>query len=110
MSVAEAKKGTTSLHKTKNDLPENDRRELVELLNARLADALDLRMQAKQAHWNVKGPHFIGLHKLFDKVAGVVAAFTDEIAERAVQLGGDAEGRVGPVSRRSNLPEYPFGI
>ena len=58
-----------SLHKTQNNLPERIRRKSIDLLNQHLADVLDLGLQAKQAHWNVKGPHFIGLHELFDKVA-----------------------------------------
>ena len=57
------------LHETKNDLREKTRRAMIDLLNQELADVLDLGLQAKQAHWNVKGPHFIGLHELFDKVA-----------------------------------------
>ena len=55
------------LHKTRNNLPEKTRRRVIYLLNQNLADVLDLSLQAKQAHWNVKGPHFIGLHELFDK-------------------------------------------
>src|SRR5258708_15098150 len=47
------------MFKTKNDLSETTRSKLVELLNARLADAIDLQTQTKQAHWNVKGPDFI---------------------------------------------------
>ncbi len=54
---------------TQNNLPELTRREIIELLNRQLADAIDLGLQAKQAHWNVKGPHFVGLHELFDKAA-----------------------------------------
>ena len=54
---------------TRNDLPANVRVEVSELLNARLADAIDLGAQSKYAHWNVKGPNFIALHELFDKVA-----------------------------------------
>src|SRR5262249_33210386 len=53
---------------TRNDLPAASRTQVSELLNRRLADALDLQSQCKQAHWNVKGPEFIALHKLFDDV------------------------------------------
>jgi len=53
---------------TRNDLPANTRTKVIELLNARLADAIDLGAQTKHAHWNVKGPNFIALHELFDKV------------------------------------------
>ena len=56
------------MFKTKNDMPEATRAKVVELLNARLADCIDLQTQTKQAHWNVKGPDFIALHELFDKV------------------------------------------
>ena len=52
---------------TRNNLPKADRVQVAELLNRRLADALDLQSQCKQAHWNVKGPNFIALHKLFDE-------------------------------------------
>ena len=72
-----------TLHKTQNNLREKTRRKAIELLNQHLADVLDLGLQAKQAHWNVKGPHFIGLHELFDKVAEELEGFTDDIAERA---------------------------
>ena len=94
------------MYKTKNDLPESTRSALVELCNARLADAIDLQMQCKQAHWNVKGPDFIALHELFDKVNQDVEQYVDDIAERAVQLGGVADGNLRSVSKRSTLGEY----
>jgi len=93
---------------TKNDLPESTRVNVVALLNTSLADCIDLQMQAKQAHWNVKGPNFIALHKLFDEVNVAVSEYVDEIAERTVQLGGVAEGTVRMVAKRSSLPEYPM--
>ena len=98
------------MFKTKNDLPESARVKVIELLNARLADCKDLQTQTKQAHWNVKGPHFIGLHELFDKINEEIDEYVDEIAERAVQLGGVAEGTARVVAKRSSLPEYPLNI
>jgi len=92
---------------TKNDLPEDTRREAVMLLNQRLAECLDLAAQCKQAHWNVKGPSFIALHKLFDEVYAGIQEYADLIAERVVQLGGTAAGTVGVVAERSELPDYP---
>jgi starvation-inducible DNA-binding protein len=94
------------MYPTKNDLPEAARTKLVDLLNARLADAIDLQTQCKQAHWNVKGPDFIALHKLFDEVNEAVEEYVDLIAERAVQLGGVADGTARVVAKRSSLPEY----
>ena len=92
---------------TKNDLSEKTRVKAVEILNARLADAIDLQTQTKQAHWNVKGPNFIALHELFDKINEDVEDYVDDIAERAVQLGGVAEGTARMAAKRSSLSEYP---
>lgn len=100
----------TKLYKTGNDLPKKSRVEIIELVNKRLADAIDLHMQMKQAHWNVKGPNFIGLHKLFDEIHASTGEYVDTIAERAVQLGGVAEGTVRISAERTLLPEYPQGI
>ena len=101
---------THALHPTKNDLPETVRAPVVELLNERLADVLDLGLQAKQAHWNVKGPHFIALHELFDKVYEAAAEYVDLVAERVVQLGGNAHGTVRLAAANSSLTEYPADL
>src|SRR5213594_5198991 len=101
---------TPRLNPTKNDLPEAARAEAVALLNQRLADCIDLQTQCKQAHWNVKGPTFIALHKLFDEITGDVQQYADLLAERVVQLGGIAEGTVGVVAERSTLVDYPLGL
>jgi len=93
---------------TKNDLPEAIRRKMIELCNARLAEAIDLQTQTKQAHWNVRGANFIALHKLFDEVNSDVEDYVDLIAERAVQLGGSVEGTARSVAKRSTLTEYPL--
>ena len=95
------------MFKTKNDIPEATRVKVVELLNARLADCIDLQTETKQAHWNVKGPNFIALHALFDQINEDVEDYVDDIAERAVQLGGIAEGTARMVAKRSSLAEYP---
>src|SRR6202142_1274522 len=98
------------MYEKENDIPENRRSELNALMNQRLASAVDLQMQMKQAHWNVKGPSFIALHELFDKVDEAVESYVDMIAERIVQLGGIAEGTVRVAALRSRLPEYPLTI
>jgi starvation-inducible DNA-binding protein len=96
------------LHKTKNDLPLKTRERAVALLNARLLDAIDLGLQTKQAHWTVKGPQFIALHELFDKVAEAAEDAVDLIAERSVQLGGVPIGTARAVAGGSTLPPYPL--
>src|ERR1700722_9119892 len=98
------------MYKTKIDLPEKTRRNVIVILNDRLADAIDLQSQIKHAHWNVKGPQFIALHELFDKISDVVLEHIDEIAERVTSLGGSAEGTVAVAAKRSKLKNYPLSI
>jgi len=99
-----------SMHKTKIDIKKGDREKIIETLNARLADASDLKSQAKQAHWNVKGMSFIALHELFDQVATEAEGYTDLIAERITTLGGTARGTVRVAAANSSLNEYPLEI
>jgi starvation-inducible DNA-binding protein len=108
--ASETRFDVPSLYPTRNDLPEPTRAQVVGLLNQRLADAIDLQTQCKQAHWNVKGSSFIALHKLFDEINESAEEYVDLIAERVVQLGGIAEGTVGIVSERTTLEGYPLTI
>jgi starvation-inducible DNA-binding protein len=94
----------------KNDIPEETRKAVIAILNERLADAVDLMHQAKQVHWNVKGPTFIALHKLFDEIVDLAEDYMDLIAERAVQLGGTAGGTIQIAAKHSSLKEYPRDI
>ena len=98
------------MYPTRNTLDQQIRIQSVELLNKHLAAAIDLHAQVKQAHWNVRGPYFIAIHKLFDKVSEEVEEFSDMLAERAGGLGGTAEGTIQIAADRSFLIRYPLGI
>ncbi|HSK72463.1 MAG TPA: DNA starvation/stationary phase protection protein Dps [Pyrinomonadaceae bacterium] len=98
------------MHNTKIDIQRETREKLIETLNTRLADAMDLKSQAKQAHWNVKGMNFIALHELFDQVATEVEAHVDTLAERVTTLGGTALGTVRVAADNSTLSQYPLEI
>jgi starvation-inducible DNA-binding protein len=98
------------LHETKNDIGKETREKVIGLLNQSLADAMDLKSQAKQAHWNVKGPSFIALHELFDQVSTEMDTHVDDLAERVTALGGVAMGTVRLAAERSSLSEYPHEI
>ena len=98
------------MYKTKNSLPENVRGQAIGLLSRNLALAIDLKLQTKQAHWNVKGPNFIALHELFDSIATLADGFVDLIAERITTLGGTAEGTLQAVAKNSTLSAYPLNI
>jgi len=95
------------MFKSPSHLSEAVRSKLVDALNARLADGLDLHSQIKVAHWNVKGPQFASLHPLFETFAVGLALHNDSVAERAVTLGGKAYGTARHVSKFSRLEEYP---
>src|SRR5438034_8770742 len=90
-------------HETMNDLPENVRSQVSDLLNNRLAEAIDLQTQVKQAHWNVKGPQFIALHKLFDEINDAVVEYVDLLAERVVEF---VEKLVGSEEHTSELQSH----
>jgi starvation-inducible DNA-binding protein len=99
-----------AMQPTHNTLSENVRGQSAELLNVHLAASIDLQGQLKQAHWNVRGPAFIAIHELFDKVAEIVEGYSDLIAERAASLGAIAEGTVQVAAGRSFLVPYPLRI
>jgi starvation-inducible DNA-binding protein len=98
------------MYRTKNSLSEGVRTKSIALLGKNLALAIDLSLQTKQAHWNVKGPNFMALHELFDKVSDEVREFVDLIAERITTLGGIAEGTVQAVGSRTTLAPYSLTI
>lgn len=97
-------------YETKNDIAPDVREKVIAILNQSLADAADLKSQAKQAHWNVKGPSFIALHELFDRVSTEMDTHVDDIAERITSLGGTAMGTVRLAAANSSLSEYPHEI
>jgi starvation-inducible DNA-binding protein len=99
------------MHKTSiSGLNVETRKEIINILNQTLADVTDLAANLKQAHWNIKGPAFISLHEMFDKLAKDISAQTDIIAERITSLGGTALGTLREAAKTSSLKEYPLNI
>jgi starvation-inducible DNA-binding protein len=97
-------------HNTRNDLKSNTKAIVVALLNARLADAIDLALMTKQAHWNLRGRHFIAVHEMLDGFRIEIDGHADILAERIVQLGGIALGTTQTVARGSKLTAYPTDL
>ena len=98
------------LHKTNNDTKNNAKAVSMECLQARMADGIDLALVTKQAHWNLKGPQFIGIHLMLDGFRDELDEWNDMMAERITQLGGTARGTVQEVARETKLPAYPTDI
>jgi starvation-inducible DNA-binding protein len=97
-------------HPTKNNLKSNVKSTSTELLNARVADCIDLALLTKQAHWNLKGREFIAIHEMLDGFRTQVDDFVDTMAERIAQLGGTALGTTQTTAKGTSLPPYPVDI
>ena len=91
-------------------LESQTRRKMIDLLNTRLADMVALTLAVKQAHWNLKGPGYIGVHELLDSIADRLRDSADLMAERAVILGGHAKGTVEQSSAETVIDAYPLEI
>lgn len=105
-----AKKPSPRQHATRNETPSNAKKVAIETLNARLADGIDLALAVKQAHWNLKGPQFVAVHLMLDGFRKELDGFNDDMAERAVQLGGTALGTTQVVAQSSKLAAYPTDV
>lgn len=98
------------MKKSKNSSSSKPKNKLIDVLNSVLAEAIDLQMQCRQAHWNVRGKNFIALHEFFGRLYTELSVDIDEIAERTAGLGGTAYGSKEEVSGVSGLPKYPVDI
>ena len=106
--VATVSRSAQRFYPTRIDMSADVRSQVVEILNQSLAATLDLKTQAKQAHWNVKGKDFFQLHELFDEMSGELEDYVDMVAERVTALGGTALGTARIAAAASILPEYPL--
>jgi starvation-inducible DNA-binding protein len=91
-------------------LKSNTKSAMIDLLNSHLAAGIDLSLITKQAHWNIKGPSFIGVHEMLDEFREGLDEHVDVIAERVAQLDGIALGTTQNVAGSTSLPPYPTTI
>ncbi|KQI70149.1 DNA-binding protein [Loktanella sp. 3ANDIMAR09] len=86
------------------------REKVINILNDNLVEMQALNMAVKQAHWNLKGPGFIGVHELLDDVAARLRDGIDTIAERTVILGGYARGTLEVAADKAKMTAYPVEL
>ena len=98
------------MHRTRNETNSNAKKVAMETLQARLVDGIDLALVIKQAHWNLKGPEFIGIHEMLDGFREEMDDYNDKVAERITQLGGTARGTTQAVADETKLAPYPVDI
>src|SRR5712675_2494051 len=96
--VRDAKAGPAPLH-TPSDLKPNAVRDLSGALTTLLADMFALYLKTKNFHWHVSGPHFYGLHLMFDEQAAQIVGTTDDIAERVRKIGNTTLRSAGHIGR-----------
>jgi starvation-inducible DNA-binding protein len=97
------------MHKVKSALPEDARRVTGQALQDSLIDLIDLSLTAKQAHWNLTGRHFRSIHLQLDEVVALARKHMDIVAERAVAIGVNPDGRVRTVTERTKVPQLDAG-
>src|SRR4051794_28548976 len=87
-------------------LSRDESQQLVEILQARLVSLIDLGLTLKHVHWNVVGPHFIGVHTMLDPQHARVNELVDQLAERITTLGGSPDGRPGSLVKQRTWDDY----
>lgn len=82
-----------------------DRQSIAKGLSRLLADSYTLYLKTHNYHWNVTGPMFSSLHKLFEEQYMELAEAVDEIAERIRALDEPAPGSYRAFAKLSSIEE-----
>src|SRR5919107_2137878 len=108
--MAKTNENPQNTRSTRNDVPSNAKKVSINILQGCLIDSVDLYNATRQAHWNVKGPHFGELHRLFEEFYNALHTSSDDLAERVVQLGGTANGTTQVLAKDTRLEPYPTDL
>jgi starvation-inducible DNA-binding protein len=101
----DAKARRTAPLRTPTDIGSNATRDIAGALTTLLADIFALYVKTKNFHWHVSGPHFYGLHLMFDEQAAQILGTTDDLAERVRKIGGTTLRSTGHITRLQRVPD-----
>ncbi|WP_229374876.1 Dps family protein [Fibrella rubiginis] len=79
-------------------------------LQATVVELLELFHDAKQSHWNLRGPLYLPLHEQLQEYADTYRKYADLLAERQLQIGIPTDGRTSTIVETANLPKFPAGF
>ena len=79
----------------------------ISILTSVLANEMTFYIKLRKFHWNVSGPSFMELHKLFEAQYTEVEVSIDETAERISKLGGKAIGTMKEFAELTVIKESP---
>lgn len=86
-------------------ISEQDRKAIATGLSRLLADSYTLYVKTHNFHWNVTGPMFQTLHKMFEEQYGELAEAVDLVAERIRALGFPAPGSFSEFTKLASVKE-----
>jgi starvation-inducible DNA-binding protein len=88
-------------------LTDEQRQGVIELLNRDLSDTFLLLIKTKKAKWDVWGPEFKVLQRLWDEQYSVLMRNIDSYAERTRILGGYPASTIGEFLQMASIQEKP---
>ena len=83
----------------------DERAKIANGLSRLLADSYTLYLKTHNFHWNITGPMFMTLHRMFEEQYSELALAVDEIAERIRALGHPAPGSYGEFQALTSIQD-----
>ncbi|MBI4347141.1 MAG: DNA starvation/stationary phase protection protein [Elusimicrobia bacterium] len=93
--------------KTQLGIADDAAKGVTHILNGNLSDEYVLYTKTRNFHWNVTGPYFGQLHKLFEEQYEALDEIIDRVAERARAVGAWPIATLAEFLETSEIKESP---